>query len=210
MMASAVDIELASVVATATDATQASLVSALPALFTSAMQLTVSARATAAPTAHFNPSCQLKGLDQAAATTATTASQEELTERLWLQRLREYLNSAENILHTDFDLLRWLRAYEGDVEVSGKKLRRHERIRHILQLDDVDEWIAEEMGVDEAADEYAPMTMLGEVDEENGDHRILLLEQSGRFDLGQMMKEIRMSAFMVSVMGLFGLLGLVE
>uniref|UniRef100_A0A915E305 CRAL-TRIO domain-containing protein n=1 Tax=Ditylenchus dipsaci TaxID=166011 RepID=A0A915E305_9BILA len=100
-----------------------------------------------------------------------------------------------SVYSTNFNLLRWLYAYEGDVELAASKYRRHLRIRSILQLDFIEE-LSELDGMDVAADSFAPMTFLGEAG--NGDHRVLLLEQSGKFDLLKIMQTIRTSAFMMN------------
>ncbi|KAI1726799.1 CRAL/TRIO domain-containing protein [Ditylenchus destructor] len=118
-------------------------------------------------------------------------------ENDWLDEMRKAICGIP--LHptysNDFNMLRWLYAYEGDVMLAARKYRRHLKIREILQLDTIEEQ-TEADGIDEAADEYAPMTFVGEID--SGDSRILLLEQSGRFDLSQIMQTIRTSAFMLN------------
>uniref|UniRef100_A0A914QQI9 CRAL-TRIO domain-containing protein n=1 Tax=Panagrolaimus davidi TaxID=227884 RepID=A0A914QQI9_9BILA len=69
------------------------------------------------------------------------------------------------------------------------------RIREILDLDNI-ECFDETDGIDEAADDYAPLNIFGRISQE--DNRILLLEQSGKYDLQTMMKTIRSTAFMLN------------
>nr|CAD2201056.1 unnamed protein product [Meloidogyne enterolobii] len=96
---------------------------------------------------------------------------------------------------TDFDLLRWVYAYKGDVDLAILKFIRHLRIRKIIGLDFIEN-LNGSGGLDEMAEEYAPMEILGPVNESDG--RILLLERSGRFNLEQMVKSIRYSSFMLN------------
>lgn len=50
----------------------------------------------------------------------------------------------------------------GDVDLAMRKYRRHLRVRELLQLDHM-ERMGEADGVDEAAEEYAPMEIVGTV-----------------------------------------------
>uniref|UniRef100_A0A914MA31 CRAL-TRIO domain-containing protein n=1 Tax=Meloidogyne incognita TaxID=6306 RepID=A0A914MA31_MELIC len=96
---------------------------------------------------------------------------------------------------TDFDLLRWVYAYKGDFDLAILKFIRHLRIRKIIGLDFIEN-LNGSSGLDEMAEEYAPMEILGPVNDSDG--RILLLERSGRFNLEQMVKSIRYSSFMLN------------
>uniref|UniRef100_A0A1I8BRZ7 CRAL-TRIO domain-containing protein n=1 Tax=Meloidogyne hapla TaxID=6305 RepID=A0A1I8BRZ7_MELHA len=107
----------------------------------------------------------------------------------------KFVLETSNKIFSDFDLLRWIYAYKGDVEMAILKFIRHLRIRKIIGLDFIEN-LNESNGLDEMAEEYAPMEILGPVS--NTDGRILLLEKSGRFNLEQMMKSIRYSSFMLN------------
>uniref|UniRef100_A0A7E4UWR4 CRAL-TRIO domain-containing protein n=1 Tax=Panagrellus redivivus TaxID=6233 RepID=A0A7E4UWR4_PANRE len=102
---------------------------------------------------------------------------------------------SSNYCNNPFNLLRWTYAYEGDVELAAKKLVRHLRIRELLDLDNI-ECMDESDGVDDAADGYAPMNLIGRISA--SDPRILIVEQPGQFDLQTMMKSIRITAFMLN------------
>uniref|UniRef100_A0AC34QJT8 CRAL-TRIO domain-containing protein n=1 Tax=Panagrolaimus sp. JU765 TaxID=591449 RepID=A0AC34QJT8_9BILA len=120
-------------------------------------------------------------------------------ESIWLANLRQQcaaqIAASEKVsdyCENPFNLLRWVHAYEGDEELAAKKLSRHLRIREILRLDETECWDSDI--VDHEADNYAPWNILGKISEE--DRRILVIEQSGRFDLQTMMKSIRTTPFM--------------
>ncbi|KAF7639790.1 CRAL-TRIO domain-containing protein [Meloidogyne graminicola] len=83
---------------------------------------------------------------------------------------------------TDFDLLRWANAYNGDIEKIVSKFCRHIRIRKIIGLDFI-EHFNENNGLDEFAEEYAPMEILGPL------YSFQLNETDGR---------IRYSSFMLN------------
>lgn len=120
----------------------------------------------------------------------------------WLKALR--LNCSTKIEESEristycqnpFNLLRWIYAYEGDEELASAKLSRHLRIREILDLDNI-ECFDESDGIDDEADNYAPWNVLGRISDE--DSRVLIIEQSGKFDLQKMMTTIRVTPFMLN------------
>uniref|UniRef100_A0A914HHW9 CRAL-TRIO domain-containing protein n=1 Tax=Globodera rostochiensis TaxID=31243 RepID=A0A914HHW9_GLORO len=114
----------------------------------------------------------------------------------WVSRMRNHRLFQHHAEHSsDFDLLRWALAYRGDVEVAIRKYRRHLRVRQLLRLDDIEQ-LGDEDGIDEGAELYAPMEIVGTMSSTDG--RILLLERSGQFELDVMMKHIRTSAFMLN------------
>uniref|UniRef100_A0AC34GQS5 CRAL-TRIO domain-containing protein n=1 Tax=Panagrolaimus sp. ES5 TaxID=591445 RepID=A0AC34GQS5_9BILA len=109
-------------------------------------------------------------------------------------KIEESLKSS-TYCSNPFNLLRWAYAYEGDINLATRKFVRSLRIREIIDLDNI-ECFDETDGIDEAADEYAPLNIFGRISQE--DNRVLLLEQSGKFDLQTMMKTIRSTAFMLN------------
>ncbi|KAL3087795.1 hypothetical protein niasHT_029559 [Heterodera trifolii] len=133
------------------------------------------------------------GLSSVPTTNASSMSDEQWQ---WVSRMRGHRLFQHHPDHSsDFDLLRWAMAYRGDIELAIRKYRRHLRIRKLLQLDEIEQ-LGEQDGIDEDAELYAPMEIVGTMSSTDG--RILLLERSGQFELDVMMKNIRTSAFMLN------------
>ena len=82
----------------------------------------------------------------------------------WLHQIRRHANVQDHSGYSlnPFNLLRWAHAYEGDTITSAKKYRRHLKIRKILELDKIHN-LGDADGLDEAADDYAPVEILGQV-----------------------------------------------
>lgn len=96
----------------------------------------------------------------------------------WLQKMRVTHNHEFNENSVEvFDVLRWcygdfkfqanqlinfILAYDGDLQLASKKFKRHLRIRQILRLDHIQNPKSGHE-IDIFADEYAPLTFLGNV-----------------------------------------------
>ena len=100
-------------------------------------------------------------------------------ESKWLAEIRAHPQFRQiDSQSSDFDLLRWANAYKGDIETTVRKYRRHIQIREvigglrtleewennlkILRLDQIENFGKAE-GLDEEAEHYAPMDILGQV-----------------------------------------------
>lgn len=83
-------------------------------------------------------------------------------EAEWLTKIQKEINVGHHHYLSEFNLLRWCYAYNGDIEAASKKCRRHIKIRQILSLDQIRS-MGHKEGIDEKADHYAPMTYLGQV-----------------------------------------------
>ncbi|KAK6042037.1 hypothetical protein COOONC_20458, partial [Cooperia oncophora] len=59
----------------------------------------------------------------------------------------------------DYNVQRWLTAYEGNEEETAKVLRRHLNIREIMSLTSLPN--AKGENIDDEAEKYAPLTILG-------------------------------------------------
>lgn len=82
----------------------------------------------------------------------------------WLHQVRQEAKVQDHTGYSlnPFNVLRWAYAYEGDSGMAAKKYKRHLKIRKILELDKIHNF-GDADGLDEAADEYAPVDVLGPV-----------------------------------------------
>ncbi|XGW11814.1 hypothetical protein V3C99_012911 [Haemonchus contortus] len=92
----------------------------------------------------------------------------------------------------DYNVHRWLTAYEGNEEETAKVLRRHLNIREVMSLTSLPNAKGED--IDEEAEKYAPLTILGR--NRLNDNKILLFEHSGKIDLNGVVDNIRITKFL--------------
>ncbi|KJH48356.1 hypothetical protein DICVIV_05532 [Dictyocaulus viviparus] len=92
----------------------------------------------------------------------------------------------------DYNVYRWLTAYEWNEIEAAKALKRHLNIREIMSLTSLPSEKGE--NIDEEAEKYVPLTILGRnrVD----DNKVLIFEQSGKIDLSGVIENVRITRFL--------------
>ncbi len=93
---------------------------------------------------------------------------------------------------TDFNLLRWLKAYQFDVPNVRKRLLRHLQMRRLLDMHRVDNMDFSDWEIHE---KYIPIGYLGPAGKEN---RFVLIECAGRGDPAGLMECVQPTRFMLS------------
>ncbi|WKX93082.1 hypothetical protein Q1695_010816 [Nippostrongylus brasiliensis] len=92
----------------------------------------------------------------------------------------------------DYNVHRWITAYDGDEEEAAKALRRHLNIRDVMSLTSLPNSKGED--IDDEAEKYAPLTILGR--NRLDDNMVLLFEHSGKIDLNGVIDNIRITRFL--------------
>uniref|UniRef100_A0A0N5CHW5 CRAL-TRIO domain-containing protein n=1 Tax=Strongyloides papillosus TaxID=174720 RepID=A0A0N5CHW5_STREA len=123
----------------------------------------------------------------------------EISEKDWeaIEKVKAFAGVEDDTAYsTPFNILRWIYAYEYNLEEASQKYRRHLNIRKILGLDNIlnDNF---EGNIDEDADKYAPLTIMDKVVSKD-DNRILVIERTGMFDLTRMMENIKTTPFIMN------------
>uniref|UniRef100_A0AC35TN65 CRAL-TRIO domain-containing protein n=1 Tax=Rhabditophanes sp. KR3021 TaxID=114890 RepID=A0AC35TN65_9BILA len=98
---------------------------------------------------------------------------------------------------TPFNVLRWIYAYEFDLNEATRRYKRHLNMRKILGLDDILETPSEHTNIDDDADNYAPLTIMGKPVSDS-DNRVLIIERTGMFDLNKMMASMKTTTFIMN------------
>ncbi|KHJ85063.1 hypothetical protein OESDEN_15216 [Oesophagostomum dentatum] len=81
-------------------------------------------------------------------------------ERAAIERVRTAAGGTDHpYCKHEYNVHRWITAYGGDEEEAAKVLKRHLNIRDIMSLTDLPNSNSEE--IDEEAEKYAPLTILG-------------------------------------------------
>ncbi|CAD6194054.1 unnamed protein product [Caenorhabditis auriculariae] len=91
----------------------------------------------------------------------------------------------------EFNVHRWLVAYENDEELVVKVLKRHLNIRDCTRVEDL---AAGNIPVDDELEQFVPITMLGR--NHPDDAKVVLFEKTGQIDIGGLVNNVRMSNFM--------------
>ncbi|KAK6021400.1 hypothetical protein OSTOST_12927 [Ostertagia ostertagi] len=103
-------------------------------------------------------------------------------------------SQVADILHprydTHFNILRWLQSCDFNVQKSVHNLRKHLKWRRERHLDE------DGRGLQSCAvtAEYAPVSIIGP-NRKNGD-RLIVVDQSGRIDIGGVMKSIQPTEYL--------------
>ncbi|ETN79003.1 hypothetical protein NECAME_00377 [Necator americanus] len=104
-------------------------------------------------------------------------------------------SQVADILHprynTEFNFLRWLQSYDFNVSKTVHNLRKHLKWRKERHLDE------DARGLQSSAitAEFAPLSVVGWNRREGGD-RVIVVEQSGRVDIGGVMKSIQPTEYL--------------
>uniref|UniRef100_A0A0N4Z5V9 CRAL-TRIO domain-containing protein n=1 Tax=Parastrongyloides trichosuri TaxID=131310 RepID=A0A0N4Z5V9_PARTI len=98
---------------------------------------------------------------------------------------------------TPFNILRWIYAYEYNLEEAATRYKRHLNMRKILGLDKIFDNDYCQSNIDEEADKYAPLTIMDNTVSEE-DNRILVIERTGMFDLTRMMDNMKTTPFIMN------------
>ncbi|KAL6743942.1 hypothetical protein Aduo_016924 [Ancylostoma duodenale] len=109
--------------------------------------------------------------------------------------IEQVRSQVADILHphydTPFNFLRWLQSYEFNVSKTVHNLRKHLKWRKERHLDE------DARGLQQSAVtvEYAPLSVVGWNQVEGGD-RLIVVDQSGRIDIGGVMKSIQPTEYL--------------
>ncbi|PAV85729.1 hypothetical protein WR25_14778 [Diploscapter pachys] len=99
--------------------------------------------------------------------------------------------SEQSYCKHEYNLHRWLEAYERDVDKAAAALKRHLNIRQIMEIEKLADGDIE---IEEQVEKYAPMTILGR--NHPDDNKIVIFEQSGKIDIGGLVDNLQMTSFM--------------
>ncbi|KAE9416450.1 hypothetical protein Angca_003576, partial [Angiostrongylus cantonensis] len=114
-------------------------------------------------------------------------------EHAAVERVRVAANGQNHeYCEHEYNVYRWLIAYEGNEEEAAKALQRHLNIREIMSLTSLPNVKGDD--IDEEAEQYVPLTILGR--NRVSDNKVLLYEQSGKIDLSGVVDNIRITRFL--------------
>ncbi|KAJ1370126.1 hypothetical protein KIN20_031785 [Parelaphostrongylus tenuis] len=109
-------------------------------------------------------------------------------EHAAIERVRLAAGGQDHVYcQHEYNVYRWLIAYERNEEEAAKALKRHLNIREIMSLTSLPSAKGED--IDEEAEQYVPLTILGR--NRVHDNKVLLYEQSGKIDLSGVVDNIR-------------------
>ncbi|VDM54825.1 unnamed protein product [Angiostrongylus costaricensis] len=114
-------------------------------------------------------------------------------EQAAVERVRVAANGqGHEYCKHEYNVYRWLIAYERNEEDAAKALERHLNIREVMSLTSLPNVKGED--IDEEAEQYVPLTILGR--NRITDNKVLLYEQSGKIDLSGVVDNIRITRFL--------------